>query len=104
MVTESAVIGWRPWKQTLRSCHEIAVLWDLDFGLRPPAFSLQLPAFSSHLSALKEQLNRTEHKDRKGVQCLASMTLFSRRVNIARIAISYFPLCPLRLCGSKCRI
>jgi hypothetical protein len=40
----------------------------------------------------------------QGVQCLASMTLFTQRVNVVRIAMACFPLCPLRLCGSRCRI
>jgi hypothetical protein len=44
MVTESAVIGWRPWRQTPRSCHEIAILWGLAFGLLPPASCLLPPA------------------------------------------------------------
>ena len=53
------------------------------------------------LPSQKEQLNPKEHK---GVQCLASMTTFTPGVNIVRIAIYRFPSCPLRLCGSKCRI
>jgi hypothetical protein len=52
----------------------------------------------------KERLNRKEHKERKGVQCLASMTLFTLGVNIVRIGISCFPSRPFHLCGSKCRI
>jgi hypothetical protein len=39
---------------------------------------------------LKEQLNRKEHKERKGVQCLASMTLFTPGVNVVRIAVACF--------------
>ena len=52
----------------------------------------------------KEQLNRREHEERKGVQCLASTTTFTQGGNVVRTAISCFSLCHLRLCGSECRV
>jgi hypothetical protein len=53
---------------------------------------------------LKRAVEPQRLKGRKGAQCLASMPLFAKRVNVVRIVNSCSSLRPLRLCGSKCRI